>query len=140
MARSRSRIRNNWPPSREKSRISRGCYPAAICRRRFRRCGRCRPSSTPLSSLPLPLREMGCYAALTFCTKRFRSLDATQDADRFLITAVRKGDERAWHQLIDRYQGRLLAFARARLRQPGEAEDALQETLLGFLTSLKHYD
>jgi RNA polymerase sigma-70 factor (ECF subfamily) len=67
-------------------------------------------------------------------------LDPTQDADSFLITAIRKGDERAWHQLIDRYQGRLLAFARARLRQPGEAEDALQETLLGFLTSLKHYD
>ena len=67
-------------------------------------------------------------------------MEPTQDADSFLITAIRKGDERAWHQLIDRYQGRLLAFARARLRQPGEAEDALQETLLGFLTSLKHYD
>jgi len=67
-------------------------------------------------------------------------LDPTQDADSFLITAIRKGDERSWHQLIERYQGRLLAFARARLRQPGEAEDALQETLLGFLTSLKHYD
>ena len=35
--------------------------------------------------------------------------------------------------MIERYQGRLLAFARARLRQPGEAEDALQETLLGFM-------
>ncbi len=67
-------------------------------------------------------------------------MDPTQDADSFLITAIRKGDERSWHQLIERYQGRLLAFARARLRQPGEAEDALQETLLGFLTSLKHYD
>lgn len=67
-------------------------------------------------------------------------MDPAQDADSFLITAIRKGDELAWHQLIERYQGRLLAFARARLRQPGEAEDALQETLMGFLTSLKHYD
>ena len=67
-------------------------------------------------------------------------MDPTHDADSFLIAAIRKGDERAWHQLIERYQGRLLAFARARLRQPGEAEDALQETMLGFLTSLKHYD
>lgn len=33
-----------------------------------------------------------------------------------------------------------MAFARSRLREPGEAEDALQETLLGFVTSLKHYD
>jgi len=64
----------------------------------------------------------------------------TDDADRFLITAIRKGDQRAWHQLIERYQGRLLAFARARLRAPGEAEDALQEAFLGFVGSLKHYD
>lgn len=62
------------------------------------------------------------------------------DADQFLITAIRNGDQRAWHQLIDRYQGRLLAFARNRLRTAGEAEDALQETLLGFVSSLKHYD
>lgn len=62
------------------------------------------------------------------------------DADSFLVEAIRKGDPRAWQQLIERYQGRLLAFARSRLREPGEAEDALQETLLGFVTSLKHYD
>lgn len=64
----------------------------------------------------------------------------TSDADHFLVAAVRKGDERAWQQLIERYQGRLLAFARTRLREGGEAEDAVQETLLGFVTSLKHYD
>lgn len=64
----------------------------------------------------------------------------TEDADKFLIAAIRSGDQRAWHQLIERYQGRLLAFARARLRAPGEAEDALQETFLGFVSSLKHFD
>lgn len=64
----------------------------------------------------------------------------TDDADKFLISAIRKGDQRAWHQLIERYQGRLLAFARSRLRGVGEAEDALQEAFLGFVTSLKHYD
>ena len=62
------------------------------------------------------------------------------DADRFLVEAIRRGNQRAWRQLIDRYQGRLLAFARARLRDVGDAEDVLQETLLGFVTSLKHYD
>lgn len=62
------------------------------------------------------------------------------DADSFLVTAIRKGDQRAWHQLIDRYQGRLMAFARSRLKEAGDAEDAVQETLLGFVTSLKHYD
>lgn len=64
----------------------------------------------------------------------------TDDAEKFLILAIRKGDQRAWHQLIERYQGRLLAFARGRLRNPGEAEDALQETFLGFVTSLPHFD
>jgi RNA polymerase sigma-70 factor (ECF subfamily) len=64
----------------------------------------------------------------------------TEDADKFLVQAIRKGDQRAWQQLIERYQGRLLAFARSRLRAEGEAEDALQETLLGFVTSLKHFD
>ncbi len=71
---------------------------------------------------------------------RWEFLVQANDADHFLVEAVRKGDERAWQQLIDRYQGRLLAFARTRLREVGEAEDAVQETLLGFVTSLKHYD
>ncbi|MBN2562202.1 MAG: sigma-70 family RNA polymerase sigma factor [Phycisphaerae bacterium] len=64
----------------------------------------------------------------------------TNDADGYLIDAIRKGDQRAWHQLIDRYQGRLLAFARSRLRGVGDAEDALQEAFMGFVTSLRHYD
>lgn len=67
-------------------------------------------------------------------------LTEANNADRFLVAAIRNGDQRAWRQLIDRYQGRLLAFARTRLRGPGEAEDALQETLLGFVTSLTHFD
>jgi RNA polymerase sigma-70 factor (ECF subfamily) len=67
-------------------------------------------------------------------------LSQIDDADKFLVAAIRKGDQRAWNQLIERYQGRLLAFARARLRGVGEAEDALQETLLGFVSSLRHYD
>lgn len=68
------------------------------------------------------------------------ALSDSNNADQFLVTAIRSGDQRAWRQLIDRYQGRLLAFARTRLRGPGEAEDALQETLLGFVTSLAHFD
>ncbi|MCZ6698675.1 MAG: sigma-70 family RNA polymerase sigma factor [Planctomycetota bacterium] len=64
----------------------------------------------------------------------------THDADSFLIEAIRHGDQRAWRQLIDRYQGRLLAFARSRLGAGSDAEDALQETFLGFVTSLKHFD
>jgi RNA polymerase sigma-70 factor (ECF subfamily) len=64
----------------------------------------------------------------------------SDDADQFLVTAVRKGDQRAWQQLIDRYQGRLLAFAQGRLRKGGEAEDVVQDTFMGFVTSLPNYD
>jgi RNA polymerase sigma-70 factor, ECF subfamily len=64
----------------------------------------------------------------------------TPDADSFLITAIRKGDQRAWRQLIERYQGRLLAFAKSRLGSASEAEDVLQDAFLGFVTSLRHYD
>lgn len=62
------------------------------------------------------------------------------DPDLYLVRQIRAGDQRAWSQLIARYQGRLLAFARARLGDGGDAEDVLQETLLGFISSLRHYD
>src|SRR5262245_20982297 len=63
-----------------------------------------------------------------------------ENPDLYLIRQIRAGDQRAWRQLIERYQGRLLAFARSRLGDGAEAEDALQETMLGFVSSLRHYD
>lgn len=65
--------------------------------------------------------------------------DALQ-ADGFLVDEIRQGSESAWRQLITRYQGRLLAFAQARLRRGPDADDAVQETFIGFLQSLPHYD
>ncbi len=61
-------------------------------------------------------------------------------ADPFLIERIRKGNPSAWRQLIDRYAGRLLAFARARTQSLSDAEDLVQETLVGFLQSLARYD
>lgn len=65
---------------------------------------------------------------------------ATTDAERLLIREVRGGDAAAWRQLIERYEGRLLAFVDSRIHDRGAAEDAVQETFIGFLTSLPHYD
>lgn len=62
------------------------------------------------------------------------------DADLFLIDAIRDGDPTAWRQIIERYQGRLVAFARRRLAQSSEAEDLVQEAFLGLLRSLPNYD
>src|SRR4051812_32202294 len=65
---------------------------------------------------------------------------ATTDAEKLLIRQVRGGDAQAWQGLIERYEGRLLAFVDSRLHDRAAAEDTVQETFIGFLTSLPHYD
>jgi RNA polymerase sigma-70 factor (ECF subfamily) len=65
---------------------------------------------------------------------------ATTDAEKILIRQVRAGDAAAWQQLIERFEGRLLAFVDSRLHDRAASEDAVQETFVGFLTSLPHYD
>jgi len=62
------------------------------------------------------------------------------EADRQLVSRVRAGEADAWQQCIDVYEGRLLAFARARLQDRSLAEDIVQETFLGFLKALPNYD
>ena len=59
-------------------------------------------------------------------------------ADRFLLQAVRAGDADAWRQLVERFHGRLLAFAQSRLggAASADAEDLCQDTFVGFLKSL----
>jgi len=62
------------------------------------------------------------------------------EADRQLVERIRTGEADAWQQCIDQYEGRLLAFARTRLRDQTAAEDIVQETFLGFLKALPNYD
>jgi len=64
----------------------------------------------------------------------------TPSADQFLVDEIREGNQAAWRQLIDRYRGRLLAFARARAPGLSDAEDLVQEAFVGFLQSLGHFD
>lgn len=59
---------------------------------------------------------------------------------RLLIERVRQGDQAAWQELISEFDGRLLAFVQSRLRNRATSEDVVQETFLGFLTSLPNYD
>jgi RNA polymerase sigma-70 factor (ECF subfamily) len=67
-------------------------------------------------------------------------MSGLNDADRLLLAEIRAGDECAWQQFIARFEGRLLAFVNARLANRSQAEDIVQETLIGFLTSLPNYD
>lgn len=65
--------------------------------------------------------------------------------DALLIEQVRLGKPEAWNRLIADYEGRLLAFVESRLSygrggRRAASEDVVQETFVGFLTSLPNYD
>ncbi len=62
------------------------------------------------------------------------------ESDKLLVQDIRQGDTDAWQRLIDRYEGRLLAFARRRLSDRSQAEDIVQEAFVGFLNSLPNFD
>ncbi|TWU56498.1 ECF RNA polymerase sigma factor SigW [Rubripirellula tenax] len=62
------------------------------------------------------------------------------DADAYLVDQIRKGDQEAWQSLIDRFEGRLLAFTDSRIRNRASSEDIVQEAFVGFLISLPNYD
>ncbi|MCA9140864.1 MAG: sigma-70 family RNA polymerase sigma factor [Planctomycetales bacterium] len=61
-------------------------------------------------------------------------------ADEILVKQIRDGSPDAWQALIDRYEGRLLAYTRSRIRDAAAAEDIVQEAFVGFLISLPNYD
>jgi len=60
-------------------------------------------------------------------------------AEQYLLDKIRRGNKQAWSEFVDRYRGRLLSFARARLFQSADAEDAVQETFVAFIKSLQSY-
>lgn len=57
-----------------------------------------------------------------------------------LLERIRRGEAAAWRDFIQRYEGRLLAYARARLSDVAVAEDIVQEAFIGFLNALPNYD
>ncbi len=62
------------------------------------------------------------------------------EVDNQLIEQIRGGDSDAWQTLIDRYEGRLLAFTNSRIRDRTASEDIVQDAFVGFLISLPNYD
>jgi len=66
-------------------------------------------------------------------------MNKLSEAERYLLDAVKRGDEQGWPQLVERYQGRLLAFARSRVRNNSDAEDLVQEAFIGLLRGLDKF-
>jgi RNA polymerase sigma-70 factor (ECF subfamily) len=64
----------------------------------------------------------------------------TSESTNWLIQQIRAGNPDAWEELIESFEGRITAFVRGRLNDPHSVEDVVQETLMGFLRSLPHYD
>jgi RNA polymerase sigma-70 factor (ECF subfamily) len=65
------------------------------------------------------------------------------DSDRLLVQQIRDNGSRsadAWEELVHRYEGRLRAYVRRRLRDHSASDDVVQETFIGFLHSLANYD
>ena len=62
------------------------------------------------------------------------------ETDRLIVQKIREGNALAWDQLIERYEGRLIAFVKRRIQDRAASEDVVQETFLGFLNSLPNFD
>jgi RNA polymerase sigma factor (sigma-70 family) len=61
------------------------------------------------------------------------------EAEGYLLEQVRVGDAEGWRSLVTRYQGRLVAFARNKIRQAADAEDLVQDTFIGLLKGLPNF-
>lgn len=64
-------------------------------------------------------------------------LDTATDAD--LLTAARSGDRRALEKLLERHQARVYRFGMKMCRDPEDAEDVLQETLLAMARGIRDF-
>jgi RNA polymerase sigma-70 factor (ECF subfamily) len=64
----------------------------------------------------------------------------SSESDRLLVQQIRGGDQKAWGDLIARYEGRLLAFVERRLHDRAASEDVVQETFAGFAISISNFD
>ena len=67
----------------------------------------------------------------------------SSESDRLLVQTIRAGGdpaETAWEELVHRYEGRLRAYVRRRLRDHAATDDVVQETFIGFLHSLTNFD
>lgn len=62
------------------------------------------------------------------------------DSDQQLVELLRRGDQSAFGQIIERHQRVIFGYLRARLTQPIDAEDMTQEVFLRFYLAQARFD
>ena len=60
--------------------------------------------------------------------------------DEQILEALRRGDERAFVELVERHQSLMLRVARRYVRSPSVAEEVVQETWLAVLNGLDRFE
>ena len=61
------------------------------------------------------------------------------DNDIELVHAAQCGDQRAFAQLVEKYEARVYNLARKMMRDPQDAEDVLQETFISVFRHLRDF-
>jgi RNA polymerase sigma-70 factor (ECF subfamily) len=60
--------------------------------------------------------------------------------DGSLVARLRAGDDKAFEELVRAYGGRMLSVARRLLRDPDDAQDAVQDAFLSAVRSLEKFE
>lgn len=67
------------------------------------------------------------------------SMPSDQPRDEDLVIQAQAGDEAAFAELVHRHEHRVYTLALRMLRNPADAEDALQDTFISALNGLKNF-
>jgi RNA polymerase sigma-70 factor, ECF subfamily len=70
----------------------------------------------------------------------FRATSRDKDSDGALVTAAKRGDTRAFEQLVSRHERRALATAQRITRNREDSEDVVQESLLKAFRHLASFE
>lgn len=92
--------------------------------------------------MPAPLGEQhGRSADTDVATAGLAHAGSYMDAaEAVLLHRLQEGEEAAWVQMTHEYSPRLYAYLRRNLPNSADAEDALSETLLAAVRSLRSFD
>ncbi len=91
------------------------------------------------AAVPLAAAPMSASDWKTSSDLRLAPAEAVAD-DRALIEALRRGDERAFESLVERYHGSLIRIALMYVRDRAVAEEVAQETWLVVLQGIDRFE